>query len=44
MEGQNLTDSETILFQQVTNDGMLLPRSWFINDRRFQIGARYRIR
>lgn len=44
VEGQNLTDSETILFQQVTNDGMLLPRSWFINDRRFQIGARYRIR
>ena len=44
VEGQNLTNSETVLFQQVTNDGMLLPRSWFINDRRFQIGLRYRIR
>ncbi len=44
VEGQNLTNSETVLFQQVTNDGMLLPRSWFVNDRRFQIGLRYRIR
>jgi TonB-dependent receptor len=44
LEGQNLTDSETVLFQQVTNDGLLLPRSWFTNDRRFQIGVRYSIR
>ena len=44
LEGQNLTNSETVLFQQVTNDGMLLPRSWFVNDRRFQIGLRYSIR
>ncbi|HVY85545.1 MAG TPA: TonB-dependent receptor [Caulobacterales bacterium] len=41
-EAQNLTSSETVLRQQVTNDGMTLPRSWFINDRRFQIGLRYR--
>ncbi len=44
LEGQNLTNSETVLFQQVTNEGMLLPRSWFINDQRFQIGVRYSIR
>ena len=29
---------------EVTNEGMLLPRSWFINDRRFQVGLRYSIR
>lgn len=43
-EGQNLTNSETVLRQQVTNDGMTLPRSWFVNDRRYQIGVRYSIR
>jgi TonB-dependent receptor len=42
-EAQNLTHEETVLFQQVTNDGLLLPRSWFLNDRRFQLGLRYRI-
>jgi outer membrane receptor protein involved in Fe transport len=42
-EAQNLTREETVLFQQVTNEGLLLPRSWFLNDRRFQLGLRYRI-
>jgi iron complex outermembrane receptor protein len=42
-EAQNVTQEETVLFQQVTNDGLLLPRSWFLNDRRFQVGLRYRI-
>lgn len=42
-EAQNLTQEETVLFQQVTNDGLLLPRSWFRHDRRFQLGLRYRI-
>jgi len=31
------------LRQQVTADGMLLPRSWFTNDMRIQLGVRYRI-
>ena len=44
VEGQNLTNSETVLFQQVTNEGMLLPRSWFTNDRRYQVGVRYTFR
>lgn len=42
-EAQNITKSETVLKQQVTNDGLLLPRSWFVNDRRYQIGIRFRI-
>lgn len=41
VEAQNLTQSETVLQQQVTNEGMLLPRSWFINDTRYQVGVRY---
>ncbi|HEU4600984.1 MAG TPA: TonB-dependent receptor [Steroidobacteraceae bacterium] len=44
LESQNLTKSETVLKQQVTQDGMLLPRSWFTNDRRFQVGVRFSIR
>ena len=43
LEAQNLTKSETVLKQQVNNDGLLLPRSWFKNDRRFTLGVRYRI-
>lgn len=43
-EAQNLTQEETVLYQQVTNEGLLLPRSWFLTDRRFQIGLRYRIK
>jgi TonB-dependent receptor len=43
LEGQNLLRSETVLRQQVSNSGLLLPRSWFQNDRRFQIGVRYRL-
>ena len=43
VEGQNLTKGQTVLRQQVTNAGMTLPRSWFINDRRFQLGFRYRM-
>jgi iron complex outermembrane recepter protein len=42
LDAQNLLQSETVLRQQVTNSGMTLPRSWFVNDRRFQIGVRYR--
>jgi len=42
LDAQNLLQSETVLKQQVNNTGMLLPRSWFTNDRRFQLGVRYR--
>jgi TonB-dependent receptor len=43
LDVQNLTEQETVLRQQVTNDGLLLPRSWFTNDMRLQLGVRYRI-
>jgi TonB-dependent receptor len=42
LDAQNILQAETILKQQVTNEGMLLPRSWFVNDRRVQLGVRYR--
>ncbi|HUQ10201.1 MAG TPA: TonB-dependent receptor [Steroidobacteraceae bacterium] len=42
LDAQNLLQAETVLKQQVTNDGMLLPRSWFVNDRRVNLGVRYR--
>jgi TonB-dependent receptor len=43
LDAQNLLKAETVLRQQVTADGMLLPRSWFTNDVRLQLGVRYRI-
>jgi hypothetical protein len=43
LESQNLLKSETVLRQQVNNEGLTLPRSWFTNDRRIQLGVRYRI-
>jgi TonB-dependent receptor len=43
LDVQNLTESETVLRQQVTAEGMTLPRSWFTNDMRLQLGVRYRI-
>jgi len=43
LDAQNLTESETVLRQQVTNDGLLLPRSWFTNDMRLTLGVRYRV-
>ena len=43
LDVQNLLEAETVLRQQVTADGMLLPRSWFTNDMRIQLGVRYRI-
>jgi TonB-dependent receptor len=42
LDAQNILQSETVLRQQVTDSGLLLPRSWFLNDRRFNIGVRYR--
>jgi len=43
LDAQNLTQSETVLLQQVTADGMKLPRSWFTDDMRVSLGVRYRI-
>lgn len=44
-QGSNLTNSETVLQQQVSNvedGGLRLPNAWFQNDRRYTIGVRYR--
>jgi iron complex outermembrane receptor protein len=43
LDVQNLTEEETVLYQQVNATGLLLPRSWFTNDLRMQLGVRYRI-
>ena len=43
LDVQNLLEAETVLRQQVTAEGMLLPRSWFTNDMRLALGVRYRI-
>lgn len=42
LEGSNLLGTDTVLYQQVDNDGTLKPNAWFKNDRRFQLGARIR--
>jgi TonB-dependent receptor len=43
LDVQNLLQAETVLRQQVSAEGLLLPRSWFTNDVRLQLGVRYRI-
>jgi len=43
LDAQNLTQQETVLRQQVNQEGLRLPRSWFTNDLRLQLGVRYRI-
>ena len=43
IDAQNLTQSETVLRQQVNAEGLTLPRSWFVNDINVQVGVRYRI-
>jgi iron complex outermembrane receptor protein len=42
LDAQNVLQEESVLLQQVTQDGLLLPRSWFTNDMRLQMGMRYR--
>jgi TonB-dependent receptor len=42
LDAQNLTQEDTVLRQQVNNEGLTLPRSWFTNDLRLQVGVRYR--
>ncbi|MEQ7874500.1 TonB-dependent receptor [Sphingomonas sp. ASV193] len=47
-EGSNLLNTKTVLYQQVTDEmspegkRILTPNGWFINDRRFIVGARIR--
>jgi TonB-dependent receptor len=43
LDAQNLLQAETVLQQQVNNEGLRLNRSWFTNDRRLTLGLRYRI-
>ena len=42
LDVQNLLEQETVLRQQVNNNGLTLPRSWFTNDMRMSLGVRYR--
>jgi hypothetical protein len=42
LDVQNLLEQETVLRQQVNQQGLTLPRSWFTNDMRLQLGIRYR--
>jgi hypothetical protein len=45
LSGSNLTNSETVLRQQVENasdGGLTLPNAWFQNDRRYTLSFRYR--
>ncbi len=39
LQGSNLLDTDTVLKQQVNNDGLLMPNAWFKNDRRIQGGV-----
>ncbi len=41
VEGSNLLGTDTLLRQQVDNDGLLKGNAWFKNDRRFQLGVRF---
>jgi len=42
LEAQNLLEQETVLRQQVNQQGLTLPRSWFTNDMRLSLGVRFR--
>ena len=42
LEGSNLTDTDTILKQQVDQKGTLAPNAWFKNDRRIQAGVQFK--
>jgi iron complex outermembrane receptor protein len=49
VEGSNLLNTKTVLQQQVTDEAspegkrVLIPNGWFQNDRRFIIGARWKM-
>jgi len=38
-----LLNTKTVLLQQVDNDGLLKDYSWFQNDRRLQLGIRFKM-
>ena len=40
VQGSNLLGTDTVLYQQVDNTGLLKPNAWFKNDRRIQVGVR----
>ncbi len=40
VQGSNILGSPTVLQQQVADPRLLMPRSWFINDRRMMLGLR----
>lgn len=40
VQGSNLLGTDTVLQQQVDNEGTLKPNAWFKNDRRIQAGVR----
>ncbi|ESQ79469.1 hypothetical protein ABENE_22670 [Asticcacaulis benevestitus DSM 16100 = ATCC BAA-896] len=42
LEGSNLLDTDTVLYQQVDNNGTLAPNAWFKNDRRIQAGVQFK--
>lgn len=41
LEGSNLLGTDTVLMQQVDNDGTLQPNAWYKNDRRVELGVRF---
>ncbi|RYD59982.1 MAG: TonB-dependent receptor [Sphingomonadales bacterium] len=40
VQASNLLGTDTVLYQQVDNTGLLKPNAWFKNDRRIQAGIR----
>jgi TonB-dependent receptor len=43
VQGSNLLNTKTVLLQQVDDDGLLKDYSWFQNDRRIQLGIRFKM-
>jgi len=41
LEGSNLLGTDTVLYQQVDNNGLLKDNAWHKNDRRYQAGVRF---
>ncbi|MES2442122.1 MAG: TonB-dependent receptor [Pseudomonadota bacterium] len=41
LQGSNLLGTDTVLYQQIDNTGLLKPNAWFKNDRRIQAGIRF---
>jgi len=41
LQGSNLLGTDTVLYQQIDNSGLLKPNAWFKNDKRIQAGIRF---